>query len=123
MTDPVTKELRPVTLERESYVEHLRALLYSTGGARFVPIVIHRAFLQDFIPFQTMAMRYNLGGPATSRGMYFSVTCSNLRPSSPRPISCGKRRGPFSAIDDCGRILPRARSGHEPMCRRASSIR
>ena len=80
MTDPVTNALRPVTLDRGSYVEHVRALLYSTGGARFVPFVIHRAFLQDFIPFQTMAMRYNLGGPATSRGMYFSVTCSESAP-------------------------------------------
>jgi pimeloyl-ACP methyl ester carboxylesterase len=80
MADPVTKELRPVTLERESYVERLRAMLYTTAGARFVPIVVHRAFLQDFIPFQTIAMRFNPGGPATSRGMYFSVTCAEAAP-------------------------------------------
>ena len=34
MLDPVTERLRPVTLERENYVERLRALLYSTAGAR-----------------------------------------------------------------------------------------
>jgi pimeloyl-ACP methyl ester carboxylesterase len=80
MLDPATKEDRPVTLERESYVEHLRAMLYSTTGARIVPLVVHRAFQQDLRPFQAMAMRYNLGGPSTSRGMYFSVTCSEAAP-------------------------------------------
>jgi len=80
MIDPVTQQSRPVTLERESYVEHLRALLYSTTGARVVPFIVHRAFQGDFLPFQTMATRYNLGGPSTSRGLYFSVTCSEAAP-------------------------------------------
>ena len=48
MLDPATKEERPVTLERERYVEHLRAMLYSTIGARLVPLVVHRAFQWDF---------------------------------------------------------------------------
>jgi pimeloyl-ACP methyl ester carboxylesterase len=76
MIDPIIQQPRTVTLERENYVERLRALLYSTAGARFVPFVVHRAFLQDWLPFQTMALRYNLGGPTTSRGLYFSATCS-----------------------------------------------
>ena len=80
MIDPATGQPRTVRLERENYVERLRALLYSTGGARFVPLVVHRAFLNDFEAFQTMAARYNLGGPATSRGMYFSVTCAESAP-------------------------------------------
>jgi len=80
MVDPATRQERPVTLERENYVEHIRAMLYSTTGARLVPLVVHKAFQQDFGPFQTMATRYNLGGPSTSRGMYFSVTCSEAAP-------------------------------------------
>lgn len=80
MRDPATGQLRAVLLARENYVERLRALLYSTSGARFVPIVVHRAFEHDFVPFQTVAVRYNLGGPATSRGMYFSVTCAESAP-------------------------------------------
>ncbi|MFM5986488.1 MAG: alpha/beta hydrolase, partial [Sphaerospermopsis kisseleviana] len=80
MRDPVTSQPRPVALERESYVEHLRALLYSTMGARFVPLVVHRAFLDDFVPFQTLAVRYNLGGPSTARGAYFSMTCAEAAP-------------------------------------------
>jgi len=80
LIDPATKKERFVTLERESYVEHLRALLYSTAGARFVPFVVHRAFLNDFIPFGTIAVRFNLGGPSTARGLYFSVTCAEATP-------------------------------------------
>jgi pimeloyl-ACP methyl ester carboxylesterase len=75
MLDSAAGTSRPVTLERESYVEHLRLMLYSTGAARFVPIVVHQAFLGDFVRFQTMATRFDPGG-ALARGMYFSVTCS-----------------------------------------------
>ena len=95
MIDPVTQQSRTVVLERESYVEHLRAMLYSTGGARFVPIVVHRAFLQDFLPFQTMAVRYNLGGPQTARGLYFSVTCSEAAPFISDEDIVAETRGTF----------------------------
>lgn len=78
--DPATKQERPITLERENYVEHIRALLYSTMSARFVPLVVHRAFLSDFVPFGAMAIRVNLGGPSTSRGLYFSRTCAESIP-------------------------------------------
>lgn len=80
MTDPANQQPRTVQLERESYVERLRAMMYSTGGARYVPFVVHRAFLNDFAPFQAIATRFNLGGPNTARGMYFSVTCAESAP-------------------------------------------
>ncbi len=95
MTDPATKQPRAVTLYRESYVEHIRALLYSTFGARFVPLVVHRAFQGDFLPFQAMAIRYNLGGPATARGLYFSVTCSESIPFIGEPDIVAETRGTF----------------------------
>jgi pimeloyl-ACP methyl ester carboxylesterase len=80
IVDPATKRERPITLERENYVEHIRALLYSTTSARFVPLVVHQAFLNDFVPFGVMAIRVNLGGPSTSRGLYFSTTCAESIP-------------------------------------------
>jgi hypothetical protein len=95
MVDPVTQGERPVTLERESYVEHLRAMLYSTTGARLIPLVVHSAFQQDFRPFQTMATRYNLGGPSTSRGMYFSVTCTEAAPFIAEQDIVSDTRGTF----------------------------
>lgn len=95
MTDGATAKPRMIALARESYVEHLRALLYSTAGARFVPLIVHRAFLGDFVPFQTMAMRYNLGGPQTSRGMYFSVTCAESAPFIREDEIVRETRGTF----------------------------
>ncbi len=95
MVDPATRQLRPVRLERESYVEHLRALLYSTTAARFIPLVVHQAFLNSFLPFQAMATRYNLGGPSTSRGMYFSVTCSESTPFITEQEIVAGTRGTF----------------------------
>jgi pimeloyl-ACP methyl ester carboxylesterase len=80
MTDPATQQQREVTLEREAFVERLRGMLYTTNGARIVPLVVHQAFLGDFATFQAMAARYRPGGGSTARGMYFSVTCSETVP-------------------------------------------
>jgi len=79
ITDTATRQPRTVTLVRESYVEHLRLLLYTTAGARFVPVVVHQAYLGNFLPFQAVAVRYNAGA-ALARGMYFSITCSEDLP-------------------------------------------
>jgi hypothetical protein len=95
LIDPATQQPRPVTLERENYVEHLRALLYSTTGARFVPLVVHQAFLGNFVPFGIMATRVNLGGAATARGMYFSVTCAEDAPFITEREILAETRGTF----------------------------
>jgi hypothetical protein len=75
MSDPATGQPRTVAIERESYVEHLRLLLYTTFGARLVPLVVHHAYLGNFLPFQTVVTRYN-PGKSIGRGMYLSVTCA-----------------------------------------------
>jgi hypothetical protein len=79
MAEPSTGSRRAVTLEREAYVERLRAMLYTTNGARFVPLVVHRAFLNDFLTFQAVASRFSLGANS-SRGLYFSTTCAESVP-------------------------------------------
>jgi pimeloyl-ACP methyl ester carboxylesterase len=94
MVDPATGRVRPVALERESYVERLRAMLYSTNGARFIPLVVHQASLDDFGPFQTIATRYSLGA-LLSRGMYFSVTCSEMTPFITEEEIAAETRGTF----------------------------
>jgi hypothetical protein len=50
--DPATKQERLVTLERENYVEHLRALLYSTYSAHFLTFVVHQAFQGNLCPLE-----------------------------------------------------------------------
>lgn len=66
---------RSVLLTRDNFVERMRLLLYTTTFARFVPIVIHRAFENDFLPFESLAVSYNPGA-GLARGMYLTVTCS-----------------------------------------------
>ena len=75
MFDTVTKKMRPVRLERENYVERIRLLLYTTTFARFIPFIVHEANAGNFVPFETIAIRYNPGS-ILARGMYLTVTCS-----------------------------------------------
>jgi pimeloyl-ACP methyl ester carboxylesterase len=75
MLNPSTQVMQHIWLERENFVERIRLLLYTTTFARFVPLVIHKAYEGDFFPFETISVRYNPGS-LLSRGMYFTVTCS-----------------------------------------------
>jgi pimeloyl-ACP methyl ester carboxylesterase len=93
MIDPVTKKERRVTLERESYVERLRLLLYTTTFAQYVPLIVHRAFQDDWIPFESVAIAYNPGS-ILARGMYMTITCSEGVPFITEP-EVAATRGTF----------------------------
>jgi pimeloyl-ACP methyl ester carboxylesterase len=75
LINPVTKKKEQVRVFRSSFVENLRLAMYSTNTQRFVPFIIHRAFANDYLPFEEAALRVNPGG-GVARGMYFTVTCS-----------------------------------------------
>ena len=75
LISPVTRKKEQVKVARSSFVEHIRLAMYSTGSQRFVPFIIHRAFANDYLPFEEMAVRQNPGS-GVARGMYFTVTCS-----------------------------------------------
>lgn len=75
MVNPVTREKQRVLLARGNFVERIRLLLYSTPSARFVPLIIHRFYENDYRTFETAAIATNVGG-SVARGMYFTVTCS-----------------------------------------------
>ena len=75
LIDPATKRKEKVKLFRSSFVEHLRLAMYTTGSQSFVPLIIHRAFANDYLPFEAAALRLN-PGTSVARGMYFTVTCS-----------------------------------------------
>ena len=75
MIDPATGKEKSVKLERESYVERLRLMLYTTTFASFVPCIVHSAFQGDWVPFESVAIAYNPGS-ILSRGMYMTITCS-----------------------------------------------
>lgn len=75
LVNPVTKTREQVKVARSSFVERIRLAMYTTGTQRFVPLIIHRAFNNDYIPFEEAALRLNPGS-GVARGMYFTVTCS-----------------------------------------------
>jgi pimeloyl-ACP methyl ester carboxylesterase len=75
MIRPGDKQKQSVLLYRDSFTDRLRLMLTTTGTARYVPAVIHKAFQNDFITFESAALITNPGG-GISRGMYFTVTCS-----------------------------------------------
>ena len=72
---PSSSETQTVQITRGNFVERIRLLLYTTTFARFVPLIIHRAFENDYAPFAELAAGYNPGA-IVARGMYFTVTCS-----------------------------------------------
>lgn len=73
--DPATRQRRKVAIVRGNFVEHIRLLLYTTGTARLVPLIIHRAYLNDFVPFAAASVAYDPPG-LVARGMYLTVTCA-----------------------------------------------
>jgi pimeloyl-ACP methyl ester carboxylesterase len=75
LLQPVDKTRKPVSIFRANFVERIRLMLYSTGSARFLPFIIHRAYENDYLPFEAGAIRFTVGG-ALAWGMYLSVTCS-----------------------------------------------
>jgi pimeloyl-ACP methyl ester carboxylesterase len=72
---PSDKQKQSVLLYRDSFTDRLRLMLTTTATARYVPAVVHAAFQNDFIPFESAAVITN-PGDGLARGMYFSVTCS-----------------------------------------------
>jgi hypothetical protein len=75
LINPATKKREQVKLPRSNFVERVRQAMYNTGSQRFVPFIIHRAFLNDYVPWEEGAVRLSPGA-AIARGMYLSVTCS-----------------------------------------------
>ena len=75
MIDPVSKKRVQVKLSRSSFVEGIRLAMYSTGTQQFVPKIIHQAYEKDYVPFEEAAVHFSPGGDV-SRGVYFTITCS-----------------------------------------------
>jgi pimeloyl-ACP methyl ester carboxylesterase len=75
LINPATKQKQSIKITRESFVERIRLLLYTTGFASFVPLVVHSAYGNDYLPFEEISVVYNPGA-GLARGMYMTVTCA-----------------------------------------------
>jgi pimeloyl-ACP methyl ester carboxylesterase len=79
LINPSTRQRQTVKIVRGNFVEQLRFMLYTTPSASFVPLLIHKAFENDYITFEALAIRFN-PGRLIARGMYLTVTCSESVP-------------------------------------------
>jgi pimeloyl-ACP methyl ester carboxylesterase len=75
MIDPVSKKRVQVKLSRSRFVEGIRLAMYSTDSQQFVPKIIHQAYENDYVPFEVAAVHLSPGAEV-SRGVYFTITCS-----------------------------------------------
>ena len=75
LVNPATKKREQIRLPRSNFVERIRLAMYNPGTQSFIPFIIHRAFLNDYVPWEVAAVRFSPGA-GVARGMYFTVTCS-----------------------------------------------
>jgi pimeloyl-ACP methyl ester carboxylesterase len=94
LPNPATRQSETVQMSRASIVEHLRLLLYTTNGARFVPAIIHGAYENNYQALEGAAMRLSPGG-GIARGMYMTVTCSEGVPFITEAQIVSEARGTF----------------------------
>jgi pimeloyl-ACP methyl ester carboxylesterase len=65
------KGTQTVSMTRGDFVGRLRPLLSTTEAQRWLPLVIHRAYLNDYRPLAIVA-----GRGRVAAGMFMTVTCS-----------------------------------------------
>jgi pimeloyl-ACP methyl ester carboxylesterase len=79
--NPRTGDPARVKLSRDLAAEAVRYLLYSPDTASQVPLVLHQAAQNDFVPLAEQALFYRVNLVASgANGMYLSVTCAEDLP-------------------------------------------
>ena len=70
-----------VTLSRDLVAEAIRYMLYNPAAALRIPLFLHLAAQNNFVPFARAALDYRAGIVASgSNGLYLSVTCAEDLP-------------------------------------------
>ena len=70
-----------VTLSRDLVAEAIRYMLYNPAAALRIPLFLHLAAQNNFVPLAHAALDYRAGIVATgSNGMYLTVTCAEDLP-------------------------------------------
>lgn len=94
LVDPVTRKKTDVEVFRSNFVERIRLAMYSTESQAFVPLIIHRAYVNDYLPFEKAALVLSPGG-GVSRGVYFTITCSEGVPFISESDLVNETRGTY----------------------------
>ena len=78
---PQTGQTTRIKLSRDLAAEAVRYMLYQSGAASRLPLVLHTAAKDNFVPLAESALFYRQRIVATgSNGMYLSVTCAEDLP-------------------------------------------
>jgi pimeloyl-ACP methyl ester carboxylesterase len=72
-----TKQPEDVLLSKEVFADRLRQALYSAGPAAYVPYIIERAYLRDYVPLGHLIEAVTQGlASLVDLGLNLSVTCA-----------------------------------------------
>ena len=117
LSDPTTKVVEQVEISRGLFATTLRSLLQNINTTSQVPMLIHRAFDNDFAPFARLALTLRRGAAdLLSSGMFLSVVCAEDIPLTNSNVVAREGKGTFlgdyyarqlmqaSGIWRCGKI-------------------
>ncbi|HKW88966.1 MAG TPA: alpha/beta fold hydrolase [Candidatus Acidoferrales bacterium] len=91
-----TKQPQDVLLAKEVFADRLRQALYTSGPAAYVPFIIERAYLGDYVPLGRMIETVTQGlGNALDLGLNLSVTCAEDIPFITEDAVCRTSAGSF----------------------------
>ncbi len=81
VVNPVTGIKQQIELSRAAFVDSLRLMLYVPDMISMLPLIIHSAYENDYIPFATYAFLLTRQiDPQLARGMQLSVLCAEHVP-------------------------------------------
>jgi pimeloyl-ACP methyl ester carboxylesterase len=81
MIHPVTKAKETVALSLGVFTERLRLMLYDPAAASLIPLLVHRAAQNDWLPFgKVLATPFPAPAYSLAMGTYLSITCSESVP-------------------------------------------
>ncbi|MBV9211518.1 MAG: alpha/beta fold hydrolase, partial [Acidobacteria bacterium] len=79
--NPLTGQTQQLTMSRASFMDNVRVMLYVPDLTSLLPLIIHSAFENDYIPFATYAFILTRQiDVQIARGMQLSVLCSEHVP-------------------------------------------
>jgi pimeloyl-ACP methyl ester carboxylesterase len=79
--NPYTGQTQQLTMSRSSFMDDLRVMLYVPDLTSLLPLIIHSAYENDYIPFATYAfILVRQIDMQVARGMQLSVLCSEHIP-------------------------------------------
>jgi pimeloyl-ACP methyl ester carboxylesterase len=107
---PKSGELTRIPVTREGFIGGVRRLLYETETQRFIPLMIHKAVLGNYQPFEMVVEQVAGLLNSFSVGMFLSVACpEGISGISRSEIQRAEKSSSFGgymvkgAVDACGR--------------------